>query len=164
MLQNPDKNRDVSRHPCFPCIAIGLLLLFSRSLSPLHTLCQQILDLSIHRTELLFCPLCDLIVKLLGKSQWNLFFHFAFFFLFLFQNLSHLLTLFTAALPDDPNTDFRCSRSAVHLYFRREQPEDCSPLLLFVLHLILQYHSHSICQVPSLPYRLHLPRSSVSRQ
>lgn len=51
-----------------------LLILLSRPLPPLHTLCQKILDLSVHRTKLILCPLCDLIVKLLGKSQWNLLF------------------------------------------------------------------------------------------
>ena len=60
--------------PSFSVYKSILLILLSRPLPPLHTLCQKILDLSVHRTKLILCPLCDLIVKLLGKSQWNLFF------------------------------------------------------------------------------------------
>ena len=142
-----------------------LLILLSRPLPPLHTLCQKILDLSVHRTKLILCPLCDLIVKLLGKSQWNLLFLLCFFFLFLFLKSVPPSNYFsTDTPPDDSNTGFHCSRSAVHLYFRKGRPEDCSPLLLFSLHPILQYHSRSICQVPSLPCRQHLPRFSVLHQ
>lgn len=140
-----------------------LLILLSRPLPPLHTLCQKILDLSVHRTKLILCPLCDLIVKLLGKSQWNLFFTLL-FLSFHFPKCVPPSNYFIYTVHNRPNTDFRCLRSAVHPCFHKVRPVSYSPSLPFFLHPTLQYHSRSICQVPSLPCRQHLPRSSVLHQ
>ena len=139
-----------------------LLILLSRPLPPLHTLCQKILDLSVHRTKLILCPLCDLIVKLLGKSQWNLF--FTLLFLLFISKCVPPSNYFIYTVHNRPNTDFRCLRSAVHPCFHKVRPVSYSPSLPFFLHPTLQYHSRSICQVPSLPCRQHLPRSSVLHQ
>lgn len=58
--------------------------------SVFYTFCQQILDLSIHGTEIILRPLGNLIPKRDRQSQRHLLFclFFSFAFIFLFQNVS----------------------------------------------------------------------------
>lgn len=102
------------------------------------------------------------------KAPWKVsvepVFSLYFFLSFHFPKCVPPSNYFIYTVHNRPNTDFRCLRSAVHPCFHKVRPVSYSPSLPFFLHPTLQYHSRSICQVPSLPCRQHLPRSSVLHQ
>ena len=74
-----------------------------------HTLSQKVFNLAVYGAEIVLCPCSDRIIQFRGETQRNLF----------------------LALICHINTDFRNLRSAGHPGYRREQPEDWKPSLLF---------------------------------
>ena len=117
-----------------------------------HALRQQIFDLPVHGTEIIFCPLGNFIVKALREPQRDLFFGLSLFRCIFFQNVSHLFSGFSRW--------YRYLQSAVHPCFHTTRQVDCSPWRLSVPHPARQSRFRLIYPTPSAPCRQRLPRSS----
>ena len=116
--------------------------IFSILFSLPDTFGQQIFDLPIYRTEIIFCPSCNCIIQFCRQSKWYLLFFF----------VCHT------------NTNYQSLRSVGHLDYHKEQLTNSIPLLPFVLHLTLLHYFHSNALMPFPPYQQHHLQSSFSHQ
>ena len=93
-----------------------------------HALGQKVLDLTVHRAEVIFCPRGDFRKQLRGNPQRHLFF------------LRQTLT--------PPSTRSRSLQSAARRGCRKARPKGWRPWLPCVLRRAPQYRPHPVFQVP----------------
>ena len=114
---------------------------FAVLLALTYTFRQQVFNLSVDGTEVIFCPCGNCVVQFRRKSKRYLLFV-----------VCHI------------NTDFHCLQWAVRPCFRTVLQADCLPLPPFFLHQVLPFHRCSVFQAPFLPCPLRRQQSFFLRQ